>query len=192
VSGEISLTTARLIGRHLTHENHQDVLVRACNRSRREIEDLVAELAPRPDVPTSVRKIPVSPLVVSTAPTSKPTAVEAVDASPAPLVLTPTARPVIQATAPERYRVQFTVGAETHDTLRRLQTLLRREIPSGDPAEIVGRALKLLLEKVEKTKFGIGARPRRGVIRPGTDNVEGSATFGRAAIAQRPGPLFDL
>ena len=43
----------------LTPENHQAVLARASGRSRREIEALVAELAPRPDVPTSVRKLPV-------------------------------------------------------------------------------------------------------------------------------------
>src|SRR5207237_789213 len=50
--------------------------------------------------------------------------------------LRPMLRPVIQALGPERYRVQLTIGQETHDRLRRVQTLLRREIPSGDPAAI--------------------------------------------------------
>jgi hypothetical protein len=77
--------------------------------------------------------------------------------SPAP---SPSARPVIKATAPARYKVQFTVGQETHDKLRRLQDLLRREIPSGDPATIVDRALTLLLEKVEKSKLGAARKPR--------------------------------
>src|SRR5512134_1550034 len=57
-SGALSLTTLRLIGRHLTIENHEDVLARAANRSRREIEVLVAELAPRPDVASLVRRLP--------------------------------------------------------------------------------------------------------------------------------------
>ena len=57
-SGEMTLTSVRLLGRHLTPENHQAVLARAGRRSRPEIEALVAELAPRPDVPTSVRKLP--------------------------------------------------------------------------------------------------------------------------------------
>jgi hypothetical protein len=52
-SGEMSLTSVRLVGRLLTAENHQAVLARACGRSRRQIEALVAELAPRPDVATS-------------------------------------------------------------------------------------------------------------------------------------------
>ena len=45
-------------------------------------------------------------------------------------------RPIVRATAPERYRVQFTIGPETHERLRRVQALLRREIPDGDPGAI--------------------------------------------------------
>jgi hypothetical protein len=82
----------------------------------------------------------------------------------------PTARrPIIETTSPERYRVQFTIGKESHDKLRRLQALLRREIPDGDPGAIVDRAHTLLLEKVEKAKLGAAAKPRPRSIRPGAD-----------------------
>src|SRR5258705_5025536 len=57
-SGAMSLTSVRILRPHLTPENHEAVLARASGRSRREIEALVAELAPRPDVPTSIRKLP--------------------------------------------------------------------------------------------------------------------------------------
>jgi len=61
-------------------------------------------------------------------------------------------------------------GKESHDKLRRLQALLRREIPDGDPAAIFDRALTLLLAKVERTKLGAAAKPRPPrPIRPGTD-----------------------
>jgi hypothetical protein len=56
--------------------------------------------------------------------------------------------------------VQFTVSAETHDKLRRVQNLLCREIPSGDPAAIFERALDLLLHDVEKKKLAAVAKPR--------------------------------
>jgi hypothetical protein len=56
--------------------------------------------------------------------------------------------------------VQFTVSAETHDTLRRVQNLLCREIPSGDPAAIFERALDLLLQDVEKKKLAVATKPR--------------------------------
>ena len=88
--------------------------------------------------------------------------------SPPPLLMT--RRPIIETTSPERYRVQFTIGKESHDKLRRLQALLRREIPNGDPAAIFDRAITLLLEKVEKTKLGAAAKPRPPhPIRPGAD-----------------------
>ena len=57
-SGALSLTSVRMLNPHLTPENHQAVIARAGGLSRREIEALVAELAPRPDVPPSVRKLP--------------------------------------------------------------------------------------------------------------------------------------
>jgi len=59
-SGSLTLTSVRLLGRHLTAENHQTVVAKAKNGSRHEIEALVAELAPRPDLPSAVRKLPCS------------------------------------------------------------------------------------------------------------------------------------
>jgi hypothetical protein len=129
-SGALSLTSVRLLRRHLTPENHRWVLARASGRSRREIESLIAELAPRPDVASSVRKIPMpseatpaastpaSPLIsASTAPTLEsaalPLPADAPRAMPPapPTPILHERRPVVQATAPERYRVQFAIGA---------------------------------------------------------------------------------
>ena len=69
-------------------------------------------------------------------------------------------RPVIVPLAPERYRVQFTVGRETHENLRRVQGLLRREIPDGDPGAIFDRALRLLLEAIARKKLAATSKPR--------------------------------
>jgi 5-methylcytosine-specific restriction endonuclease McrA len=135
-TGDVTLTTVRLLGRHLTPGNHQAVLAKARGRSRPQIESLIAELAARPDVPTSVRKLAM-PMA-----TSHPAAISAPAAS----------------------------GVRS-EKLRRLQGLLRREIPDGDPGAIFDRALTLLLERVEKKKLGATARPRpRAPIRPGTDS----------------------
>jgi hypothetical protein len=178
-SGAMSLTSVRILRPHLTPENHEAVIARAGGRSRREIEALVAELAPRPDVPTSVRKLPTPAptLLLARTPAlpGTPGELAAGSSKPSPQIASPqpplpARRPIIQATSPERYRVQFTIGKESHDRLRRLQALLRREIPDGDPGTIIDRALSLLLEKVEKTKLGRAAGPRRRrLIRPGTD-----------------------
>ena len=172
-AGSLTLTSVRILSPHLTPENLAAVLDKAKGRTRRQIEALVAELAPRPDVPTSVRRLPtpaaqppvpavLASLTIGT-PTNPPSAPES----------RPPARPVVQATAPERYRVQFTIGEETHVRLRRVQALLRREIPDGDPGAIFDRALKLLEARVEKAKLGAAAPARpKPAIRPGTDKKE--------------------
>jgi hypothetical protein len=181
-SGAMSLTSVRILRPHLTPQNHEAVLARACGRSRREIEALVAELAPRPDVPSSVRKLPTATPARTLVPatTLPATRGDAEPREPAPPISSPpppiispspltTRRPIIETTSPERYRVQFTIGKESQEKLRRVQALLRREIPDGDPAAIFDRALSLLLEKVEKAKLGAAAKPRPRVIRPGAD-----------------------
>jgi 5-methylcytosine-specific restriction endonuclease McrA len=57
-SGELHLAGAARLAKHLTDENHRSVLDRARGKTCKEIEVLVAELAPRADVPASVRKLP--------------------------------------------------------------------------------------------------------------------------------------
>jgi hypothetical protein len=198
-SGALTVTSLRMIGAHLTPENHEAILARATGLTRREMESLVAEIAPRPDVPSTVRKLPVSahrPTPPASAP--EPLALDAstpapddalprlaAGATPAP----PRAdRPIVQATAPDRYRVQFTIGPEAHARFRRLQTVLRREIPSGDPAVIFDRAVALLLDTVEKKKRASTDRPRRPSTRPGTDRrvANAQATTDVAAMVRTP------
>ena len=92
-------------------------------------------------------------------------------------------RPVVQPLSPERYRVQFTIGKDAHDILRRLQTLLRREIPDGDAGVIFERALRLLHEEVEAAKFGRATNGRSAARkRPGTR--EEQARTDPAAVAE--------
>jgi hypothetical protein len=57
-SGELHLSGAALLAPHLTVGNREMVLTRAIHKSKRQIEELVAELAPRPVVPASIRKLP--------------------------------------------------------------------------------------------------------------------------------------
>jgi 5-methylcytosine-specific restriction endonuclease McrA len=55
--------------------------------------------------------------------------------------------------APERYKIQCTVGAATRDNLRRAQELLRHRIPGGDVSEVIDLALEMLVRDLEKKKF---------------------------------------
>jgi hypothetical protein len=62
-SRDISLTAVRLLRNHLTAENHIQVLDAARHKSTFEVRELVARLAPRAAVPTSIRKLQPCPSV---------------------------------------------------------------------------------------------------------------------------------
>jgi hypothetical protein len=56
--GRLHLSGIARLAPHLTRENRDALLARAAHRSKRQIEELVAELAPRPDAPALIRKLP--------------------------------------------------------------------------------------------------------------------------------------
>ena len=81
-------------------------------------------------------------------------------------------RAVVTPLSPDRYRVQFTIGKETEEQLRRLQDLLRGEIPDGDAGEIFSRSLSLLLRDVERRRCAATLKPRPGrATAPGSRHV---------------------
>ena len=55
--GAIHLTGLLLVAPYLTRENHTELLARARFRTKREIEHLVAEISPRPDVPARIEPL---------------------------------------------------------------------------------------------------------------------------------------
>jgi hypothetical protein len=57
-SGDVHLSAIKLLAPHLTQDNHAQLLDRVRGKSKREIEMIVAELAPKPDVPARMRKLP--------------------------------------------------------------------------------------------------------------------------------------
>src|SRR5205085_6808025 len=79
--GELHLSAIHLLARHLTLQNCDDVLRRARHKSSREIERIVAALAPRPDVASSVRAL--ARTVVDTAQTGGASAAQTGGASAA-------------------------------------------------------------------------------------------------------------
>jgi hypothetical protein len=61
-AGRVSLTTVKLLAKHLDADNHRELLAAADGKTRREVEALVAARFPQPDVRTSVRRADVRPL----------------------------------------------------------------------------------------------------------------------------------
>jgi HNH endonuclease len=122
--GRLNLTTVRLLSPHLTAENHEDLLAKAQHRPKWEVEEIIAALAPRPDVGPRVIAVPAAARVSDLLPLS-----------------------------PEKVRIVFTISYSAHRKLRRLQDLMRHHVPDGDVGEILERAIDFLLVKVERTTW---------------------------------------
>ena len=160
--GQLHLSGIAKLAPHLTKSNRETVLTRAAHKSKRQIEVLVAELAPRPDVPTVVRKLPErkSTMLPSPAPPAKldkhllgPDQVD--------LQLAPIRQPTkpVEPLAPSRYKVQFTASAGLHEKLQRLRAMTG----STDLAEVIESAVTEKLQRLEARRYGKTAKPRRNL-----------------------------
>jgi len=149
--GEIHLTAVNMLAAHLTDENHGELLARARHRSKRDLDKLVAEIAPRPDVASQIVALPepVGPAGVVAAGVGLE--VRAPERA---------RRAVVAPLSPRRYEIRVTVDEATHDKLRQLQDLLAHSI-GRDPAVIVARAIDVLHEKTLARKAAVTKRPQR-------------------------------
>jgi hypothetical protein len=191
--GSINLTTVRLLAGHITAENHRGVLDAARGKRKSEVEKIVASLAPRPDVPMTVRKLaaPAPPAVSATSmgaassasATASPTfsftsgqpPAAPVVAAPFPVAVTAArAQSAITAPlAPDRYRLQVTISGECLQKLRLAADMLGHAVPNGDGAAVIDRALTLLLADLARKKFAATERPRpsRGTPNPASRHI---------------------
>lgn len=163
--GRLHLSAIAKLAPHLTDANAENLLARAAHRTKSQIEELVAEIAPRPDVAAAFRKLPardgapsvsrLGPDRVDTTPVALPLlelatpATRAVVPSPAPRP------PMVVPLSPARYGVQFTADGKLRDKLARLQTLLRCDLASAIEA-----AADEKLARVEARRFGSTSAPR--------------------------------
>jgi len=174
--GRLHLTAIAKLAPHLTRGNRDGLLERATHRSKRQIEEQIAAIAPRPDVPAMVRKLPerrtVPPagLIVAsnreeaaslelgsdTRLELRPDGVAAPEMEARPVEPPPLA-PVVQPLSPGRYKVQFTASAELNHKLERLQALL-----GGDVAAVIEQAVAEKLERLEGSRMARTKAPRKG------------------------------
>jgi 5-methylcytosine-specific restriction endonuclease McrA len=178
--GRLHLTAIAKLAPHLTPENREALLKRATHKSKREIEELIAELAPRPDTPAVMRKLPERRVVVSPASALRPgsgAAAPGLELRPDGVVVAnrqlrpdgvarlcafaPPRPPVVEPLAPARYKVQFTASAELRDKLERLQSLMRSSVPDGDLGAIIEQAVTEKLERLESRRFARTRTPRK-------------------------------
>jgi hypothetical protein len=157
--GRLHLTAIALLAPHLREENRDTLLARACHKSKRQIEELVAELSPKPDVPASIRKLPAVSLESASPipqPQLRPEVVTFLNTSePAP-PLPPAPRPVVKPLSPARYKIELTASADLRDKLERLQALLHTDL-----ASVIEVAVSEKLDRLESKRYGKTRRPRK-------------------------------
>ena len=171
--GRLHLSAIGMLAPHLTAANCEPVLARAIHKSKREIEELVAELSPKPDVPSTVRKLPSLP--ARTPPPSPPSQLRPdalkIEMPPLPPILVaaplppcptpPATRAVVEPLAPTRYKIQFTASAAFREKIEKLATLMRPSVPDGDLAAILEEAVTEKLERLEAKRFAESRKPRK-------------------------------
>jgi hypothetical protein len=204
--GRLHLTAIAMLAPLLTRDNRDAVLARATHRSKRQIEELVAELSPRPDARSVMRKLPekrqaplpgasqgqdqAMPMALELVPGRVGTPATASTPALAPPVtqflasgLSSQPRPsrpaVVEPLSPARYKVQFTASAELHRKLERLSALMRSQVPDGDLAAIIEGAVTEKLERLEARRYAQTRAPRKGL---GNSDVSPASRYIPAAV----------
>jgi len=156
-AGQLSLTAARTLGPHLKPETADELLDAAASKTVDEVKQLLAERAPKPAVPTSIRKTPqrrdLQPASLFDSQASSPSVETPVPKKPA-------TRP--EPLAKDTYRVTFTGSSELVGMLEEVKTLLAQASgKSCDEAEAIETAVRELRDRLRKRKYAVGARPRK-------------------------------
>ena len=171
---------------HLTEENCESLLARAAYKTKRQIEELLVELSPKPDVPAVTRKLPsaqaktpprmpvgeLGPDRVTSQLTPEPGPPNAPAPSPVP--------PVVQPLAPSRYKVQFTASGELREKIERLQALMREDLAAVIEAALTGKPEKL--ERLEARRYAEIQEPAK---KPRRDRYIALVTYPGGGEARR-------
>ena len=195
--------------KQLTPADGEELLARAVHKSKRELKELVAELAPKPDVPPSIRKVPqrdsqeFKKTRKTTGPEtpqqehpeasseSRPPGERATSSGPsgpeparAHASESRDPRAKVEPLAPARYVVPFTASGELRDKLERLTALT----PGSDLASIIDAAVSEKLERLEARRFGKTNKPKKNLDDADTSSgVRGISAPVRRFVWQRDG-----
>jgi len=186
--GELTLTAVNKLTPVLTDENHAAVLVEARHMTKVQVEELVARLAPKPDVAPRLARLP-EPKPRAAAPSGDAPAggVAATPAAQSALALAGPALPLssspasvgvtvgpvrvaavaparepgrLEPLSPQRWGLRVTLGAAAVEALRQAQDLTRNTDLHGDLALIVERAVLEYAERLECRKRAKLKRPK--------------------------------
>jgi len=174
--GDIHLSALCELRDFLTKDNHRELLEEASRKTKKQVQELVARRFPRPDVSSTIRRLP-APASVQTErlllPPAEATAKGSSDGAGNTITATPSSPPPLPAPRPtpptiveplqeDRYRLQLSASSDLKRKLDHARDLLSHGNRTGDLAVVVERALDVLIDKLERERFGQAKRPRSG------------------------------
>jgi hypothetical protein len=160
--GRVHLTGLRLLVPHLKPETFDELLAAATHKSKDDIERLLAERFPKGEVAARVEPIPMQvPLAGNDSAIGLGTGLQVV-ANPQNEGAPGHPRARVAPLSAEAYAVQFTRSREADERFRYLQDLLGHQVSRADIAEVYDRAVKELVKKMERIRFGACDKPREG------------------------------
>ncbi len=178
--GRLHLTAVVLVAPHLTRANHAELIQAAAHKNKAEIELMLAERFPRPDVAPRITALRSGgtgsgpeiggreisgPSLATKAPEQEPLrnalTLASVENPMNAHVLEPAVRPArVEPLSPKRFALQITIDQEFRDLLEEAKSLLSHSQPSGDVAEVLKVGLKRLVEELRKRKCAETQAPR--------------------------------
>lgn len=165
--GRLNLTAVCLLAPHLSAESAEELVADATHLRNTGIREMLARRFPGAQGPFAALTLPPVPpggspqlaaQQVEHAETVTSAASEAPSAAPAPPGSADS--PESHPNSEEWILLQLRVTSGTRDKLRYAQALLSHSVPSGDAAEVLDRALDLLIARCERQKFAATAQPR--------------------------------
>jgi len=142
----VSLTVAGLLAPVLTESNVEKLLADCAGMSKREAEEYLVALRPKPVFEPSIRKTPSRPqedLWACTSPHTTPPVKEATTPRPA-LRTSPT---ILEPARPDQFNFRFAAGRKFKEKFDRLAEVLGVANPLQHMAEILEQALDIALDK---------------------------------------------
>jgi hypothetical protein len=182
--GRLNQTSVLLLAPHLRSEIADELLAEATHKTKPEIELVLAQRFPRPDLPTLLEPIDGvgaagAPTVQTPVESAQQLAPERVASSnqsssqPPMAPLPEPAAPRAKSTplSPGRFALQLTMGQDTHDLLREAQLLLGHGVAPGDLEAVLQRALRELVARLKARRFAECTRPRPQRVGTGNRHI---------------------
>jgi hypothetical protein len=168
-AGKLTLTALGLLKPYLTDENAAELLAGVSKKPSRAAREWLAARFPLPDVTAGIRALPAqlsatSVVQATLATPSQPPAGILQDCPESPRAIAPvsaTSRAHVEPLSAERFAVRLTVNRSARDAFELARDLLRHRNPSGDLEVVFELAVRGLVERLQRERFGRTPRPAK-------------------------------